>query len=222
MRPPRSHAALRVASAAPAFVVLAFGVAAGAIATSAVAAEIPRTPKVMSDAPPDRGKWRTELLEANGRDMSATQKMLGGEVTVCMTAAEAVSRRDGTNDRRQCDTRVVEDSDARAVLEVTCPGNPPVRTRSTIVRAGDRTYVVATDVQGANSSSMKMRMSYVGTCAAGDKVVSLGKDSAVCQQARAKMASGEAAKQCASGGEDEARCKARLAQAQARIESLCK
>ncbi len=69
---------------------------------------------------------------------------------------------------------------------------------------------------------MRMRMSYAGTCAAGDDVVSLGKDSAVCRQARAKLESGEAAKQCASRGESEATCRDRLAQAQARIESLCR
>jgi hypothetical protein len=221
MAPSVFRTTLRVAFAAPTVVAMAFGVAAGAIAARAAAADFP-VPKVMSDAPPDKGKWRMEMLEANGRDVSATQKQLGGEMTVCMTAAEAVSRRESANDRRKCETRVVEDSTARAIVEVSCPGDPPVRTRSTIVRAGDRTYVVATDVQGGNATSMKMRMSYAGTCAAGDSVVSLGKDSAVCQQARAKMASGEAAKQCASGGEDEARCKARLAQAQARIESLCR
>lgn len=187
----------------------------------APAADFP-APRVMSDAPPDKGRWRMEMLEINGRDASATQKAVGGEMTVCMTAAEAASRREAAADRQKCDTRMVEDTASRAVVEVTCTGDSPVRTRSTITRTGDREYLVATDVQSANPTSMKMRMSYAGTCAAGDNVVSLGKDSAVCRKAREKVASGEAAKQCASGGEDEARCKARMAQVQARIESLCK
>jgi hypothetical protein len=187
----------------------------------AAAAGLP-VPKVMSDAPPDKGKWRMEMLEMTGRDGSPMRSQLGTDVSVCMTAADAVSRRDAAADRARCDTRLVEDSATRAVVEVACTGERPVRTRSTITRAGDRVYLVQTDVQGDKPTTMKMRMSYTGPCAAGDSVVTLGKDSAVCRQARAKIASGEAAQQCAGRGEDEARCRERIAQAQARIETLCR
>jgi hypothetical protein len=209
-----------------AIATLALAYAAGATsllltAPTAGAAGLP-VPKVMSDAPPDKGKWRMEMLEMNGRDASAMPSQLGTDVNVCMTAADAVSRRDAAGDRAKCDTRLVEDSDTRAVVEVACTGERPVRTRSTITRAGDRVYLVQTDVQGEKPTTMKMRMSYAGTCAAGDSVVTLGKDSAVCRQARAKISSGEAAKQCAGRGEDESRCRERIAQAQARIETLCK
>jgi hypothetical protein len=186
----------------------------------APAADFP-IPKVMSDAPPDKGKWRMEMVQADGFDASAMQKQIGTDVTVCMTAAEAVARRDSGG--QKCKTRVVEDTPALAVIEVSCPGSPPVRTRSTITREGERTYLVSTDAQAADGPMrMKMRMTYAGTCAAGDSVVSLGKDSPVCREARAKMASGEAARQCASAGADQAQCQATLAAAQARIESLCK
>jgi hypothetical protein len=197
-------------------VVLAAVVPFGA---PALAADFP-IPKVMSDAPPDRGKWRMEVLQADGVDAAAMQKQMGTDVTVCMTAAEAVARRES---REQCDTRVVEDTPARAVVEVECPGTPPVRTRSSITREGDRAYLIATEASRADGPlRMKMRMSYTGTCGAGDSVVSLGKDSAVCREARAKIESGEAARQCASSGVDPAKCEATLAAAQARIESLCK
>lgn len=189
-------------------------------AAPALAADFP-TPKVMSDAPPDKGKWRMQMLESEGFDASAMQKQLGSDVTVCMTAAEAVARRE--SDRQKCDTRLVEDTPELAIVEVGCPGSPPVRTRSTITREGDRAYLIATEAQRAEGPMrMKMRMSYAGTCAAGDSVVSLGKDSQVCRDALAKIASGEAARQCASSGAGEARCAATLAAAQARIESLCK
>jgi hypothetical protein len=189
-------------------------------AAPALAADFP-IPKVMSDAPPDRGKWRMEVLQADGVDAAAMQKQMGTDVTVCMTAAEAVARRE--SGREQCDTRVVEDTPALAVVEVECPGTPPVRTRSSITREGDRAYLIATEARRASGLlRMKMRMSYAGTCGAGDSVVSLGKDSAVCREARAKIASGEAARQCASSGMDPAKCEATLAAAQARIESLCK
>jgi hypothetical protein len=201
-----------------ALVALAAGSALAA--GPALAAEFP-APKVMSDAPPDRGKWRMEMVQADGFDASAMQKQLGSDVTVCMTAAEAVARRD--SGRQKCDTRLVEDTPALAIVEVSCPGTPPVRTRSTITREGDRTYLIATDAQGADGPMrMKMRMTYSGTCGAGDSVVSLGKDSQVCRDARAKIASGEAARQCASAGADQAKCEATLAAAKARIESLCK
>lgn len=202
--------------------VLAAGrVAVVALAAGpALAADVP-VPKVMSDAPPDRGKWRMEMVQADGFDASAMQKQIGSDVTVCMTAAEAVARRE--SGRQKCDTRLVEDTPALAIIEVSCPGTPPVRTRSTITREGDRAYLIATDAQGADGPMrMKMRMTYSGTCGADDSVVSLGKDSQVCRDARAKIASGEAARQCASAGADQAKCEATLAAAKARIESLCK
>lgn len=184
------------------------------------AADFP-IPKVMSDAPPDKGKWRMEILEANGLDTAALQKQMGADVTVCMTAAEAMARRDSA--RGECDTKLVEDTPALAVVEVNCPGTPPVRTRSTITRDGERAYLIATDAQRAEGAmQMKLRMSYAGACGAGDNVVSLGKDSLVCREARAKIASGEAARHCASLGVDGAKCEATLAQAQERIETLCK
>ncbi len=189
-------------------------------ATPVLAADLP-TPKVMSDAPPDKGKWRMEMVQADGFDASAMQKQIGSDVTVCMTAAEAVARRE--SGRQQCETRLVEDTPELAVVEVSCPGSPPVRTRSTITREGDRAYLISTDAQRADGTMrMRMRMTYAGTCAAGDSVVSLGKDSPVCREARAKIASGEAARQCASAGADAAKCAATLAAAQARIESLCR
>jgi hypothetical protein len=202
-------------------VLAACSVALVALAVApAAAADFP-IPKVMSDAPPDRGKWRMEMVEADGFDASAMRKQMGSDVTVCMTAAEAVARREG--DRQKCETRLLEDTPALAVVEVSCPGSPPVRSRSTITREGERAYLISTDAQrDGGSLRMKMRMTYAGTCAAGDSVVSLGKDSAVCREARAKIASGEAARQCASAGADEAKCQATLAAAQARIESLCR
>jgi hypothetical protein len=205
------------------FVVATVGILAvsGVFAvTPAWAADIP-VPKVMSDAPPDKGKWRMEMVQADGIDAAAAQKRLGSDVTVCMTAAEAVARREGG--RQQCETRLVEDTPALAVVEVNCPGSPPVRTRSTITREGDRAYLISTDAQRAEGPlRMKMRMTYAGACAAGDSVVSLGKDSPVCRDARAKIESGEAARQCASAGADQAKCEATLAAARARIESLCR
>jgi hypothetical protein len=194
-------------------------VALVAAASVTHAADFP-LPKVMSDAPPDRGRWRIEMLQADGFDASAMQKQIAGDVTVCMTAAEAVQRREAG--RQACDTRLVEDTPTMAVVEVSCPGTPPVRSRSTITRAGDRAYLVDSAGQrDGRAVRMQMRMTYAGTCAAGDSVVSLGKDSAVCRETRAKVAAARAAKQCDTAA-DRAKCEQMLAQAEARIESLCR
>lgn len=192
-----------------------------AAASAAHAADFP-IPKVMSDAPPDRGKWRIQMLQADGLDAPAMQKQVAGDLSVCMTAAEAVQRRDAGAGKQSCDARLAEDTPMRAVVEVTCPGTPPARSRSTITRTGDRAYLVETEGQrDGRPVRMQMKMTYAGTCAAGDSVVSLGKDSAVCRETRAKVAAARAAKQCDTAA-DRAQCERTLAQAEARIEALCR
>jgi hypothetical protein len=187
-------------------------------ATAGASAPVPR---VMADAPPDRGRWRIELLSRDGRPLEPGA--VGREVQVCMTAAEAVARRAPDPAGGRCTAALPVDLPAQAVIEVTCPGPESSRTRSTITRAGERTWRVATDADhGGRASRVEVQLAYLGACASDDRTVTLGRDSAVCRDARQKLDSGESARQCQSSGADRAQCEATLARTRARIEALCR
>ena len=180
-------------------------------------ADLP-APRVMSDAPASRGAWKMEMLEVNGAPPQGAQAFASG-LTVCMTAAEAMSRSEQAN-RGRCDARYLENTPERATMEVNCPGEPPSRTRSTVTRDGAGAFRVDTEsVRGDRTDRARVRMTYTGPCDKDAGVISLGKDSPVCRNASAQIAGMEASPRCA---EDRARCERELTQLRARVASLCK
>lgn len=156
----------------------------------------PPIPKVMSDAPPDKGSWKMEILSLGDRPPPPLAGRSGNAITLCVTAAQAMddhhADRPGKSD---CDTKLVEDSDSRAVLETVCRAPVASRSRATITREAPRSYLVSTQVEReGRSNTTQFRMSYAGACSASDSVVSFGKDSPMCREALAKL------------GDDPSRC----------------
>ncbi|MCZ8129788.1 MAG: hypothetical protein O9284_00605 [Steroidobacteraceae bacterium] len=185
-----------------------------------LAADLP-PPRVMSDAPAERGAWRMEMLEVNGAPPQGAQAFASG-LTVCTTAAQAMSRGEQAG-RSRCESRYLENTAERAVMEVSCTGDPPTRTRSTVTRDPDGTgaYRVETEsVRGDRTDRARLRLVHAGPCGRNDGVISLGKDSPVCRNAAAQLAEMDPAKRCT--GDDRAECERTIAQMRARVESLCK
>jgi len=158
-----------------------------AVALTAQAADMP-IPKVMSDAPSDKGSWRIEMLDGTG-ETAEMMKGMGGAMTVCTTAGQAMAARDESPKKDQCQAKLLEDTASRAVMEMNCPGMDGMTLRNTITKAGPNAYnVTAETMQGGKTQVMKMKMSYAGPCAAGDAVMNFDKDSPACQGARAQLA----------------------------------
>jgi hypothetical protein len=181
----------------------------------ALAADMPM-PKVMSDAPTTAGAWRMEM---EGMDKAAAAQ-IGGGMTVCQTAAQAMSR-DQSKDTPRCTSKLVEDSATKAVMEMSCPDG---RSRMTITRAAARSYTMSMQrLDQPGAKAMNMRMSYVGPCSEKDSVISIGKDTPACKQARTQLAELDKAKaSCAKSGAQRAQCEQMIAQSRATIEGMCK
>lgn len=190
------------------------------LAGAAMAAD-PPTPKVMSDAPANEGKWRMEFLEMPGASKAdlATQ---GGGMMMCTTAAKAMSREDDKSRKSDCQFKLVEDTSARAVMEIACPADA-TSMRTTITKVAAKTYEMAVqDLKKPGDKPMRMRMSYVGPCSANEGVVSYDKDSKVCQQMRAQLPQIERARgDCAKAGANRASCEQMVSQQIAQIKSMC-
>lgn len=186
-------------------------------AAGAAAAEMP-VPKVMSDAPMAEGSWRMEVVEMPGVDKSA---LAGGAMTVCQTAAQAMARDSASREKSRCEMKLIEDSPTQAVMETRC--GTGAGNRSTITRVAPRSYAVSVqDLAKPGAAPTRMKMSYVGVCSAKDSVISMGKDSAACQKARAQLAKLDPAKDCAKAGAQRAQCEQMAQQSRQSIEAMCK
>jgi hypothetical protein len=189
-----------------------------AVVTIAARADTLPVPRVMSDAPTDKGSWRMDMLEMPGRSAAMAQSM--GGMTVCSTAAQAMARDRGPQ-KENCTAKLVEDTTARAVMEVQCSGPNPVSSRSTITRDGPKAYLMSTELSRAGQTqTMKMRMSYAGPCSEKDSVISYGKDSPMCRKAGASLAAMNPAR-CPQGPGGDS-CRTQMASQRAQIEAACK
>lgn len=192
-----------------------FSLALAAGVHAAQAADMP-VPKVMSDAPTDKGAWRMEMLEVPPEQAQQLKAM--GPMTICQTAGEAMARDSGQ--KSECKARLVEDSASRAVMELNCPGNPPHMTRSVITREGPKSYLAQVETgEAGKMKKMKMRMTYAGPCSAGDSVMKMDKDSPACKQVRAQMAQMNPATQCKGANREQ--CVKALEGSLARMRATC-
>lgn len=180
----------------------------------------PPTPKVMSDAPATAGAWR---MESPDMDKAAAAQM-GGGMTICQSAAQAMGPRDAGKDKGapRCQFKMVEDSTTQAVMEVRCPDS---NQRMTINRVAPRSYLMSTqDLNEPAKKPMRMKMTYVGACSAKDSAISMDKDSPACQQMRAQLGELDKAKaSCAKTGDAKARasCEQMMEQSRSQIVSMC-
>lgn len=188
------------------------------VASTVAFASGPPMPKVMSDAPTTAGAWRMEMPGMN----AAAAAQIGGGMTVCQTAAEAMSRDGPKKDRGKpdCDVKLIEDSASKAVMEVRCPDSA---SRMTITRVAPRSYeMVMQNLAKPGDAPMRMRMTYTGPCAKTDSVISMDKDSPACKQMRAQLPQIEKARaSCAKAGANRASCEQMVEQQRAQIASMC-
>lgn len=190
----------------------------GAAASLAAAIDVP-IPKVMSDAPREDGKWKMEPVQMPGVDKAALAAA-GSGVTVCTSAAKAMSNEQPGTPKNDCRFKLLEDGATRAVMETTCGSHAQ---RTTITRLAPRSYEMSMQrMDRPNDKPMIARMSYVGTCSADDGVISYDKDSPACQKVRAQMSTLDPAKACAGAGAQRAQCEQMVQQQRARAEAMCK
>jgi hypothetical protein len=196
-------------------------VLAGLACGTALSAD-PPMPKVMSDAPATAGAWRMESPDMG----KAAAAQMGGGMTLCQSAAQAMGPRDAGPDKDKgaprCQFKMVEDSTTQAVMEIRCPDS---NQRITINRVAPRSYLMSTqDLDEPAKKPLRMKMTYVGACSAKDSAVSLDKDSPACQQMRSQLGELDKAKaSCAKSGDAKARasCEQMLEQSRSQITSMC-
>jgi hypothetical protein len=201
--------------------LLACGAVLGAVAAAALAQDIP-VPKVMAGIPADKGSWRMEALEMPGAKGEMARGM--GPITICQTAAKAMSGDDTPGQANRCRQKLVEDTASRAVIETTCPPPQASTMRSTITRTGPRVYEVATvTTEGGKAETMRARMTYAGACSEKDAVVSMPKNSPMCQQGAAQMASMNPEQACKGmAGAQRDQCVQQMTRARAQFDQMCK
>lgn len=202
---------------APATLVLAFVL--GSAASLALALDMP-IPKVMSDAPREDGKWKTDIVQLP--DARADAAAMGRGMTVCTSAAKAMSRDHASAQKSNCRVKLLEDGATRAVMESQC-GDDGKAARTTITRLGPRSYEMSVQQMAKpNDKPTIIRMSYVGTCSASDAVIGLDKDSEQCKKLRAHMGEVDKAKaSCASAGANRASCEQMVERQRTMFASMC-
>ncbi|MDO9074509.1 MAG: DUF3617 family protein [Rubrivivax sp.] len=172
----------------------------------------------MSDAPPTAGAWRMEMP---GMDKAAAAR-IGGSMTVCQTAAEAMVRDDRKQDKSKpaCNMKLTEDTATKAVMEMRCPDQA---SRMTITRVAPRSYEMEMqNLAKPSDAPMRMKMTYTGPCSKSDSVISMDKDSPACKQMRTQLPQIEKARaSCAKAGANRASCEQMVAQQRAQIASMC-
>lgn len=167
---------------------------------------------------PDMGKgqWKIDILEGGGGIprsgsicLESLAQMARGPMSRQQSAAEAPSR---------CDSRIIENTSARGVVESACPEGT---VRTTIMRDGDRAFLMnAEGTRHGHPVSMKARYSYEGPCQAGDGPVSMGKDSPECRKMRA-MGGMDPATACANAGAHRKMCEDQLRQSLEQMRAMC-
>ena len=167
---------------------------------------------------PDMGKgqWKIDILEGGGG--------LPRSGSICLESLAQMARGPMGNQRSpaqasgRCDNRIVENTNARGVVESACPEGT---VRTTIVRDGERAFLM--HAEGASHGqpvSMKARYSYEGPCQAGGSPAGVGRGGPECEKMRA-MAGMDPAAACANAGAHRKMCEDQLRQSLAQLQAMC-
>ncbi|MCP5143444.1 MAG: hypothetical protein H6978_01325 [Gammaproteobacteria bacterium] len=186
-----------------------------AVAGSVSAQEMPDM-KIFGGKSMQQGKWRVEPLESS---MPQMIEMMGKGMTVCSDGAFKLGRQEQAG--AACAFNVVEDTSARAVLDVTCDGQT---SRSTITRESASEYLVDVNASYENRPfHMKARYHYEGTCDAKTApAVQMDSNSPACQQLNAMRSMLDPARICgAMGGTERQVCEERLGGQLKQAEQMC-
>jgi hypothetical protein len=202
---------MRIVIAAPAALLSLWMGAAALAADDLSSMEVGRGMPSMG-----KGQWKIDILDGGGGlprsgsiCLESVAQMAQGHMAKGQSAAGASTR---------CDSRIIENTAARGVVESACPEGT---VRTTIVREGKQAFLMhAEGTRHGQPVSMKARYAYEGPCQAGDASVSMGKDSPECQKMRA-MGGMDPATACASAGPHRKMCEDQLKQSLAQMQAMC-
>jgi hypothetical protein len=198
---------------------LRFALAALVLAAATPAlAEEPPVPLLFRGFGTDKGQWRMEILEAEGRGRS----MRGGmSMTLCTDnlyreARERSQRRGGS----ECRHRLLKDTPAEMLMESECPERT---SRVLMKRENAKSLLMEGEVKDRRgTSTMKMRYTYEGACTQDSGMMRFEKDGEACRQMRGQLAQLDPAKSCANAGAQRAGCEARLRAAAEQMAAMCR
>lgn len=192
--------------------------AALALAAAPALADEPSVPLLFRGISPDRGQWRMEILEAEGRGRTIRGGMAA--ITLCTDNLYREARERGARrGSKDCQVRVLKDTPDEALMETECPDST---SRVSMKREGPKSMLMHAEVSGRRGpSTMTMRYTYEGACTEGSGTMRFDKDSDACRQLREQLAQLDAAKSCANA-EQRAECEARLRAAREQMAAMCR
>jgi hypothetical protein len=185
-------------------------------AAPALAAD-PPVPQLFRGIGAEKGQWRMEILEAEGRGRSIRGGMAG--VTLCTDDLLREAReRAGRGARPDCKVRLLKDTPDEALIDTECPDGT---SRISMKREGQKSMLMQAEAKDRRgTSTMTMRYTYEGACTEGAGTMRFDKDSDACRQMRAQLAQMDPAKSCA--GARRADCEARVRAAAEQMAAMCR
>jgi len=196
---------------------LAALVLALASATPVLASD-PPVPLLFRGISPDKGQWRMEILEAEGRGRTIRGGMAA--LTLCTDNLYREAReRSVRHGRKDCQVRVLKDTPDEALMETECPEST---SRILMQREGPKSLLMQAEVNGRRgTSTMKMRYTYEGACTQDSGVMRFDKDSEACRQMRSQLAQMDPGARCAQSAQ-RAECEARTRAAAEQMAAMCR
>ena len=192
--------------------------AALALAAAPALAEEPPVPLLFRGISADRGQWRMEILEAEGRGRTIRGGMAA--VTLCTDNLYREARERGARrGSKDCRVRLLKDTPDEALMETECPDST---SRVSMKREGPKSMLMHAEVERrGGTSTMKMRYTYEGACTEGAGTMRFDKDSEACRQMREQLAQMDPAQSCANSAQ-RAECEARLRAAREQMAAMCR
>lgn len=189
--------------------------AALALAAAPALADDPPLPQLFRGIGAEKGQWRMEILQAEGRGRS----IRGGMAVTLCTDDLFREARERSARRSDCQLRLLKDTPDEALIDIACPDGT---SRLSMKREGAKSLLMQAEINNSRgASTMKARYTYEGACAAQGSSMRLDKDSDACRQLRAQVAQMDPDKSCARAAQ-RADCEARLRAAAEQMGAMCR
>jgi len=178
-------------------------------------ADDPPLPQLFRGLGAEKGQWRMEILEAEGRGRSLRGGMA---VTLCTDnlfhdARQRIAR------RGDCQVRLLKDTPDEALVETACADGT---SRLSMRREGAKSLLMQAEINNSRgASTMKARYTHEGACTAAGTTMRFDKDSDACRQLRAQVAQMDPDKSCARAAQ-RADCEARMRAAAEQMAAMCR
>ena len=189
--------------------------AALALAAAPALADDPAVPQLFRGLGAQKGQWRMEILQAEGRGRS----IRGGMAMTLCTDDLFREARERSARRSDCRLRLLKDTPDEALIDIECPDGT---SRLSMKREGAKSLLMQAEIHNSRgASTMKARYTHEGACSAPGSTMRLDKDSDACRQLRAQVAQMDPDKSCARAAQ-RADCEARLRAAAEQMDAMCR